>query len=541
MKASQFWQHCPQHGAPAVRECEHACGVATGKALHHDARRTASATPALNRSVPLAMQNSKTLPGTLRIGLSAADLKVRITRKGRRMRLASCLALLTVCFAQQAFGQVEQLTPSPPKMAACSSEKHPRLPEKWRATYLMAPFTSAQLVLAEIEHDSTVGVTRARLRGLKHGSVDLVTLGTHTYQLLADGQGATGCHDLGDSGWRPIRRDWLSPTAQCVGSAPIGDVEVDWWHVSAKRAHLANWMWFKTSDQTPFRLLLLRPSDAFGPLGLFALSNQVRFEPLRESTLTQDAVACRAAAPPESPDGRAAVRRVIAAMDDAPGRADGALKELMPEIAAACDSTGLPRWPDTFAASAFMTSLDLRDTTFPAHILYDWQRKAMRTRLYSPRAQATPPGDALLIGETGYGMIRRRQGQLSCGGPQPGVLRPDWPTTGGCSCEAVIGATTPLTPYGPARILRCPVTAPRVFWAWYTRDQRPMLFLETASGDETGAGLTLIDYYAWLPGFETPASAFARPAQCAGEPAYSGGKVCMSCHLGGNFIGTRRR
>jgi hypothetical protein len=50
-------------------------------------------------------------------------------------------------------------------------------------------------------------------------------------------------------------------------------------------------------------------------------------------------------------------------MDDAPERADGALKELMPEIAATCDSTGLPRWPDTFAASAFMTSLDLRDTT----------------------------------------------------------------------------------------------------------------------------------------------------------------------------------
>jgi len=58
--------------------------------------------------------------------LSAADLKVRITRKGRRMRLASCLALLTVCFAQQAFGQVEQLIPSPPKMAILASLSSPR-------------------------------------------------------------------------------------------------------------------------------------------------------------------------------------------------------------------------------------------------------------------------------------------------------------------------------------------------------------------------------------------------------------------------------
>jgi hypothetical protein len=123
----------------------------------------------------------------------------------------------------------------------------------------------------DIEHDSTVD--RAGLRGLRHGSVDLLMLGTHTYQLVADGQGATRCYDLGDAGWRPMRRDWLFTTAQCVGSAPIGNVEVDWWHMSAERAHLANWMWFKTSDQTPFRLLLLRPSDAFGPLGSFALTH----------------------------------------------------------------------------------------------------------------------------------------------------------------------------------------------------------------------------------------------------------------------------
>jgi hypothetical protein len=401
----------------------------------------------------------------------------------------------------------------------------------------MAPFTSAQLVLAEIEHDSDLSATRAKLHGLKRGSLDLLVLGTHTYWLGADQQEVPRCHDLGDTGWRPLRRDWLAPTAQCVGSAPVGDMEVDWWQMPAGRAHLANWVWFKTSDQTPFRMMLVRPSNEFGPLGSFALSHQVRFEALQESTLASDVAICRGDATSELPDGQAAVRRMIAAMSQAPERDDAALKELMPEINDTCGATALQPWPDTFAATGFMTSLDLRHTTFPAQILYDWHRKALRTRLYLLSSPPSPSDDVLLIGPTGYGITHGNRSRLSCNGPQPGALRPDWQVTGACSCEAEIGATTPLTPYGPARILRCPATEPRVFWTWYTRDGRPMLFAETAAGDEKGAMLTLVDYHRWLPGFESPASALTKPAQCIGEPPYSrqtpDGKVCVSCHLGG--------
>ena len=54
--------------------------------------------------------------------------------------------------------------------------------------------------------------------------------------------------------------------------------------------------------------------------------------------------------------------------------------------------------------------------------------------------------------------------------------------------------------------------------------------------DEKGAMLTLVDYHGWLPGFESPASALTKPAQCTGEPPYSrekpDGKVCVFCHLG---------
>lgn len=453
-----------------------------------------------------------------------------------RLQLAATLVLLDLWFAGTALGQVGQSGPAPPKMLACSNAEHPRLPEKWRATYLMAPFTSAQLVLAEIEHDSDLSATRAKLHGLKRGSLDLIVLGTHTYWLGPDRQEVPRCHDLGDTGWRPLRRDWLATTAQCIGSAPVGDVQVDWWQMPAGRAHLANWVWFKTSDQTPFRMMLVRPSNEFGPLGSFALSHQVRFEALQESTLASDVAICRGDATSELPDGQAAVRRMIAAMSQAPERDDAVLKELMPEINDTCGTTALQPWPDTFGATGFMTSLDLRHTTFPAQILYDWHRKAQRTRLYLLSSPLRPSDDALLIGQTGYAITHGNRSRLSCNGPQPGVLRPDWQMTGTCSCEAEIGATTPLTPYGPARILRCPATEPRVFWTWYAHDGRPMLFVETASGDEKGAVLTLVDYHRWLPGFESTASALTKPAQCIGEPPYSrqtpDGKVCVSCHLG---------
>ena len=453
-----------------------------------------------------------------------------------RLQLAATLVLLVLWCAETALGQVGQSGPSPPKMLACSSTKHPTLPEKWRATYLMAPFNSAQLVLAEIEHDSDLNATHAKLHGLKRGSLDLLVLGTHTYRLGADQQEVPRCHDLGDTGWRPLRRDWLAATAQCVGSAPVGDVEVDWWQTPAGHAQLANWVWFKTSDQTPFRMMLVRASAEFGPLGSFAMSHQVQFEALQESTLASDVATCRGGAPPELFDGQAEVHRMIGAMNQAPGRDDAALKELMPEINNTCDATALQPWPDTFGATGFMTSLELRHTTFPAQILYDWHRKAQRTRLYSLSSSVRPSDDALLIGPTGYGITHGNRGRLSCTGSQPGVLRPDWQVTGMCSCEAEIGAATPLTPYGPARILRCPATEPRVFWTWYTRDGRPLLFVETASGDEKGAMLTLVDYHGWLPGFESPASALTKPAQCTGERPYSrqkpDRKVCVSCHLG---------
>src|SRR5262249_51028688 len=52
----------------------------------------------------------------------------------------------------------QQTTPilSLPQLSECKARTHPQLPVKWRAVFLMAPFTNAQLVLAEIVYDGSL-------------------------------------------------------------------------------------------------------------------------------------------------------------------------------------------------------------------------------------------------------------------------------------------------------------------------------------------------------------------------------------------------
>lgn len=43
-----------------------------------------------------------------------------------------------------------------PRLEQCPATEHPRLADKWRAIFLMAPFTNSQLMLSEIEYDASL-------------------------------------------------------------------------------------------------------------------------------------------------------------------------------------------------------------------------------------------------------------------------------------------------------------------------------------------------------------------------------------------------
>ncbi len=425
-----------------------------------------------------------------------------------------------------------------PQLAKCERRAHPQLPPKWRATFLLAPFTKAQLVLAEIAHDAALAATRIKVYGLEHGSADLFIIGSSTYELRSDGASLAACRNLGDTGWRALPRDWVARTAKCVGSAPIAEMAVEWWKVPTDPAPSTNWIWLKASDRTPFRLLFERPSDRLAILSRHALSHQIAFAAAPDVDLSGVAATCKAEKT-HAPIGRDALAEVFARMERAADRAEADIKRLVPELEASCPTTPLPDWPDQFVTTAIMTPIDADSMPMPAEVIYNWHLKSQRTRMFWPDKSPIRSEDALLIGPDGYEVIRNRSGNLACHGSLPGVLKANWPTVAPCTCAGAIRGTTPLTPYGSTRILNCPMTAPRVAWAWFTNEGRPILFMETSSSSDPGGGLlAVVDYHAWAPGAAITDAALAKPAQCRGsrqaQPARRGDEnQCPACHLGG--------
>jgi hypothetical protein len=426
-----------------------------------------------------------------------------------------------------------------PNLAACGGSAHPEAPVKWRGAYLMAPFTFAQLTLGEFTFDESIPALRVRLHGVRRGLTDILITGSKTYLLARDGN-SDACLSLGDTGLRPFSRDWLTRGSQCDGSAALAGVAADWWKSPGGSASSASRFWFDAPDAPPFRAMFVQPSKEPALLGWYAFSYRVRFERLQETDLPSIVAACQSKQHSATQSGQAALRKLLAAMDASQFRADADLVRLMPELAA-CPGEPLPRWPERAALSALMTTPNIEDRPMPTEVLYDWPRKLQRTRLFERQNADLFAVEALLDEKGGYAIDRASGGRTACAAGLPGLVRPNWPETGGCSCEAAIGANTPLTPYGPVRILVCRMAAPRVLWSWFAESGRPQVFMQTfAPGDDTYGMLALADYYSWLPGALPADAAIEVPAQCPAEKTAGRiweGKSCGSCHLG---IGSAR-
>jgi hypothetical protein len=427
-----------------------------------------------------------------------------------------------------------------PRLEKCDGASRPRLPEKWRAIYLMAPFGKSQLVLGEIVSDASLSAMRVKLYGVQRGSVDLFVLGSNTYVLESDGT-ATQCHGLGDTGWRPLPRDWLTASSQCVGTGPIGNTAVEWWRTAIAPAPASDWIWYKAADRSPFRLVFPFASDRLAVLGRYALSYQVGFESLVQSELEVIAAACRRARRSAQGQGARALAAVIDAMANASHRADGEIARLMPELDARCPDVPFPRWPEQLAITGLLTPIDADENPYAAEVFYDWSVPAQRTRIFGHADSDFSVQDSLLLGSRGYTVTYRRRPDLTCRAVLPGTIRPDWAVRAPCECAAVINGMTPLTPDGTTRIMACPLASPRAAWAWYANSGRPTVFMVTSRRGDEGKGLfAVLDYRDWRAGHVSPRSAFDEPAQCAAAMRAHGSRGaarnqslrCFTCHLG---------
>jgi hypothetical protein len=450
------------------------------------------------------------------------------------------LAVALLISSAAAAQQQSALLPMP-QLEKCEGASRPRLPEKWRATYLMAPFTKSQLVLGEIVSDQALSAMRVKLYGVRNGSADLLVVGTNTYVVESDGA-AIQCRSLGDTGWRPLPQDWLTASSQCVGAAPIGATAVDWWKTAIEPDPASYWIWFKTADRSPFRLVFPFASDRLPVFGRYALSYQVSFEPLAQSDLAAVAAACRHARPAVKGTGARALAAVIDAMAQARYRADEAIARRMPALDARCPEGPFPRWPEQLAITGLLTPIDADEKPYSAEVLYDWSLPGQRTRIFGHADGEFSIQDALLLGPHGYTITYRRRHGLACRAVLPGTIRPDWPVRAPCECAAVINGTTPLTPDGTTRIMACPLASPRVAWAWYADTGRPMVFMVTSRRGDEGSGLfAVLDYRDWLPGHAPPRSVFDKPAECTAPARAHGSRSvarnealrCFTCHFGG--------
>lgn len=266
------------------------------------------------------------------------------------------------------------------------------------------------------------------------------------------------------------------------------------------------------------------------------MTYQVRFDAISRPDLSAVAASCRHAQRRTQQSARNALQSVLDAMERSPSRASAEIMRLLPELDADCTQAPRPVWPDSLAMTMFLTPLNFHSNPFPTEVRYDWKLRAQRPRMFWPAESPIQSEDVLMLGAHGYSVTRKRAGGLQCLAALPGPPRPNRVSEAPCVCAAVINGTTPLTPYGPVQILRCPATEPRLFWTWYTFEGRPMSFMVTpSSADEPTALITLADYYAWLPGHQSEASAFERPPQCPTPQVTPHhrptNEPCGRCHL----------
>jgi hypothetical protein len=460
------------------------------------------------------------------------------------MRVWAALAAACALGSSGAAAQEQEpMLPRPAVQACSSNASQSALPERWRASYLMAPFTTGQLVLGDITYDASLPAMRVTLFGLRRGALDLLVVGTDTYLLDRSDGNSPACRRLGDTGWRLLPRNWLTPQSQCVGSAPIGVTDVDWWKTPAERAPAGYWIWTKTDDQTPFRVVFPSPSNRLAPLSRFAMSYQARFEPLQESGLGAMVETCAGHSSSHAEAAPQDLQQLIDAMESADDRADDAIASVMPALSA-CPAVPFTQWPEQAGITGFLTPFDVNQNPSPAEVIYDWTIPAQRTRTFFPPNAPVGARDALLLDGRGYDVTYRRGAGPVCTATLPGTVRPDWQDRAPCSCEAAIRAGTPLSPHGPTRVLRCPLASPRVAWAWYTLDGRPDVFMVTSLPGDEGAGLfAVFDYREWLPGTRAPRTAFETPPQCTAAasgnasavppaPSMQPRRDCATCHAG---------
>lgn len=447
------------------------------------------------------------------------------------------------------------LPPGVPQFKPCGNTNHPTLPDRWRASALMEPFTGSQLVVADLSYDSSVPAYEAKMYGVQGGLADILITNSENYLIYDVSENVRLCVAIGNQ-WSVPSQDWLSAQADCVGEAPLIKTDVQWWKTPADPAPSTSWFWYATNTRMPWRAMFASPTQNPAILGDFSMSYLPKFEAVPSTNLPQLVEFCQRSAKPRTGVTRDVTKLLSEKLDPhAESARAAAIPNLIPGLSySQCASTPLPQWPQQMEMTTFMTPVNFAYNPFPTQAYYQFSVPGLRTRMYWPPASGEFAEDALLLGPNGYIVDRMLDGTINCAvNVVPGTPKPTWPTIDQCTCGAIITNNPVLSPNETTQIMTCTMIAPRVFWTWYTTSGRPVTFMETESPADEGTGLALADYYAWNPGAAIPPGTFDLPSECtsptltAKKPPHppihhgrtksmdAGGGVppqCFTCHMG---------
>ncbi|HSG38350.1 MAG TPA: hypothetical protein VLE27_01835 [Thermoanaerobaculia bacterium] len=435
-----------------------------------------------------------------------------------------------------------------PEFTPCASTTQPTLPAKWQATALMQDFFLNTLTFGNFVYDESANAFRFAIADQYGMDFDfLTTTDGKLYLLEGDGDMPTSCTLLTNSSPYTVPgRAWLGESAVCVGQAPILEREQQWWKNPSGDVG-ANWFWYNTSNNLPFRSMYYADAPVTTPVPIyehFTFNYFPSFEGVASTNLGQILQMCQstartptATAEYSKPSIEPLLKKSKYPQKDA--RLASQIQSWIPGVTD-CSSTGSlpPQWPDQLQITAFMTAVNFNFNPFPTRIYYDWTAKSQNTTLYyNPPTQQNFAQVALLLNNSGYiTNVEEGGATSSCSQVLPGPPVPDWKQVDGCECRAEIAPGTVLNPSTvPTKILWCPtdLELKQVFWTWYSDTGTPVVFMQSNSSPSAGTGLNLADYYQWGPGSVAPAGTFDLPQACQGQPIVPDAfpKACNNCHL----------
>ena len=435
---------------------------------------------------------------------------------GRSHRRCGWLLAALVGAALSGTPAAAEWTLSLPTFAPCASASRPALPNRWRAVSLMMPFFEGQIDVGEFVYDGELKAMRATVYGLESGAVDLLITGADTYLLSGPHDAPTHCKSLGNR-FSPPMAHWLSERAACIGRTRLPQRPVELWKTPGA-GEQATWLWLTADSRLPWRSVFVARSLDPAVIGDYAMTYFPTFAPLAEMNLSGLQELCSAEPKPGAATTGATVptaRQLMAFRNEAAeAERDKRIATLIPGLShRACSRMQRVRWRDRFIMTATLTPGRFEEDPYLTVIYYDWNDAKTQLAIMLQGRPPVPKGIVSLKKRIGYRIERLASGGATCEAVFPGIVRPDWMTTAGCGCKAVISRDSALSPDGETQILSCPIKwqGKRIMWNWYRANGYPVVFMEAAAQN---GGVMLADYHDWQPGRTGTAKDFELPKFC---------------------------